>query len=216
MTEGKSGGCAAPPRLARCPWIVGCGGRRFRWRRGRRGKRGRDRWCARWRGGGHRWRCCRARGGGNGCLFLCHRLLRRWRPLQSDLNRIGGELRSTCAVRLGSHGHGLCLVAAQRKGHRELAAGLDRELAWRAAALTQRGFRFRPWRYRFNGQRLRLRSGFEEIQARHCCRTRAQHQARRREDNNSPHDPTPRRQRPPLPGNPTIGTRWPLEGPSVA
>jgi len=126
---------------------------------------------------------------------------RRCHALQTDVKRIGGKLRSSaCTIRFGSHGHRLRLVAAQCKRHRELAAGLDRELARRATALTQGRFRFCPWRFGFNGQSLRLRSGFEEIQARHGRRTRRQHQATRHQDNNSAHDPTPRRQRPPLPG----------------
>ena len=195
------GSASSAPRLARCPWIIGRGGCRLRRCRGRRGKRGRGRWCARRGGGGHRRGRCRAGGRLSGRLFLCSRLPRRCHALQTDVKRIGGKLRSSaCTIRFGSHGHRLRLVAAQCKRHRELAAGLDRELARRATALTQGRFRFCPWRFGFNGQSLRLRSGFEEIQARHGRRTRRQHQATRHQDNNSAHDPTPRRQRPPLPG----------------
>jgi len=179
------------PRLARCPGIVGRGGCRLRRCRGGRGKRGRARWCARRRGGSHRRRCWRARGRRNWHFFACNGLLRRRHSLQTDVNRIGGKLRrSTCAVRLGSHGHRLRVVAAQCECHRELTAGLHRELTGRATDLTKGGFRFRAWRFGFNGQRLGLRSGFEEIQARHRCRTPGQHQARCRQDNNSAHDPT--------------------------
>jgi hypothetical protein len=92
-------------------------------------------------------------------LFLRNRLLRRRHRPQGDVNRIGCELRRcACALRLRTHRYRLQLVAAQRERHGKLAAGLDRQLAGRAAALTQGRLRFCPWRFGLDRQHLRLRN----------------------------------------------------------
>ena len=128
----------------------------------------------------------------NRLLFLRNPFLRRRDRLQGDVNRIGCESRrSACALSLRTHRYCLQLVAAQRERHGELAAGLDRELAGRATALTQGRFRFCPWRFGLNRQHLRLRSGLHEIQARHRCGTCGQREATRNDGNKSAHDPHP-------------------------
>jgi hypothetical protein len=53
------------------------------------------------------------------------------------MNWIGCEpWDRTCVLHLWTYRYRLRLVAAQRKRHGELTAGLDRELAGRATALT--------------------------------------------------------------------------------
>jgi hypothetical protein len=176
--------------LAGWPGVLGRGRCRLGRGRGRRGERRRGRCCGGRRCRGHRRRCC-----GAGCcrhrrVLLGNWLLRRLHRLQGDVNRIGCEPRGS-TVGFRTDGHGLRLIAAECKRYGELAAGLDRELARRATALAQRGFRFRSRRFGCNGQRLGLRSGFEKIQARHRCRARGQHQATGHDGNHSAHDPTP-------------------------
>src|SRR5262249_56849702 len=92
------------------------GGRgRWGWRRGRRGCRG------------HGGRCRRAGRCRDGLLFLRNQLFRRCHRPQGYVNRVGREPRgSGGAIGLRTHRHGLRLIAAERKRHRELAAGLHR------------------------------------------------------------------------------------------
>ena len=153
---------------------------RCRCRCRRRGRRGRRR-CR-----SHGGRCCRPGRCRNGFLFLRNQLFRRRRLPQVHVNRVGREPGRALGLR--THGHGLGLIAAQRKRYGELAAGLDRKLTRRATALAQRGFRLRPWRLGLNGQRLGLRSRPQEIQARHRCGTCGQHEATRHDGNDSAHD----------------------------
>ena len=185
-------------RLPRRPGIVGrrwCGLRRGRRRGGKRRCR-RLCWCWRRRGRrrcrGHGGRYRRTGGGRDGSLFLRNQLFRRCHRPQSHVNRVGREpRRSGGAVRLRTHRHGLRLIAAERKRHRELAAGLGRKLTGRATALAQRGFRFRPRRLGFDGERLGLRRRLQEVQAGHRCGTRGQHEATRHDGNDSAHDRIP-------------------------
>ena len=192
----------AAAELSRRPGIVGRRRRRLGRgcrRRGERRRRCRCRCRRRPRRGrrrcrGHGGRCRRAGCRRDGFLFLRNQLFRRCRRPQVHVNRVGREPGRALGLR--THRHRLRPITAPRKRYGELAAGLDRKLTRGATALAQRGFGFRPRRLGLDGQRLRLRSRLQEIQARHRCGTCGQHEATRHDGNDSAHDwipPTGRR-----------------------